>query len=157
MGRVSLLAVEECEVTGRSDLDYVLHPDGKWYPSVRGITTTKLPVLDVVGPDRESIVLHLQELRDELGMFDAYTIRIEYGRWISDRHLRVALLATPRGYRPGRIPLMEALLHLRGTFQIPDWETQRALIQSAIDEAKTTEDQESVRDVCAIIASEAEE
>lgn len=154
MGQVRLLTVETCEVVGRSQFDYVLHADGTWQPSVSINTGLILeaPVLDVVGPDKESIVLYLQELRDQFGQFDSYNVNLLYVRWQSEKHLRVAICVTPRKFKAGRRSLMDVLLahfHEPHTHISP---FEIDVMKAAVQAVEREEDEEALRMVCAAIS-----
>lgn len=154
MGQVKLLTVETCEVTGRSSFDYVLHEDGTWRPSVSINTGLILqaPVLDVLGPDKESIVLYLQELRDQFGRFDTFNVSLHYVQWQSEKHLRVALSAGPRGFQAGRRSLMEVLLAHFHNPRVVVSQEEIDVMRLAVDAVRRDVDEESLRDVCAAIA-----
>lgn len=104
-------------------LEYVLEPNGLWkeYLGDRAV----VPIIEISGPDKESIALHVQELRDKLGFYSSHNIHIRHCRWFGPKKLHIALTASSKDYRPGRVPLADTLLSiLDDNLYAPEWVRQ---------------------------------
>lgn len=101
-------------------LEYALAADGSWKEYLGD--KIFVPVLEVVGPDKESIALHIQDMRDRLGFRSSHNIRLHHCRWFGPQKLRIALTASSKDFRMGRTEIADTLLNIfNDNLYATDW------------------------------------
>ena len=121
--RMGVSVVSPSEVTVAKEegkLEYILQADGTWRAYLGD--RMPVPVLEVTGPDKESIALHIQDLRDRLGLRDSYNIDIHHCRWFNEQRLFIALTTKSKNFRMGRRELGDVLLKV---FENPNYSSYR--------------------------------
>lgn len=101
-------------------LVYALQGDGTWKEFLGD--RAFVPTVEVLGPDKESIALHLQDLRDRMDLRGTHNVCIHQCRWVNDKHLRVALSLSSAKFQRGREELGDVLLKIyEENMCIPSW------------------------------------
>lgn len=101
-------------------LEYALQEDGTWKEYLSD--SILVPIVEITGPDKESIAIYVQELRDKLGFRSTHNIHIRHCRWFGPKKLRLALTASSRDYRPGRVEIGDTVLNIfDDNLYAPEW------------------------------------
>lgn len=138
-------------------LAYALQGDGTWTPFIG--PEVAAPILELLGPDRESIALHLQEIRDQLGLRATHNIYILSCVWRSNTCLRVCLIAATEGFPPTRLERLKELADVIVSFNDneffdPNWMAKSIILHAMAESSRTPADQESVRELCPLVEEE---
>lgn len=126
-------------------LHYALQADGSWKEFLGN--SIELPVLEVTGPDVESIALTLQELRDALGQRGTHYVRIHHCAWSGPKRLRVCLEARPAQFQERR-ELVDVLIDIyKNPTTISGWEMVSVVMHAATEAAANEDDLETLPDL----------
>ncbi len=136
-------------------LAYALQGDGTWKPFIG--PELSAPILEVLGSDRESIALHLQELRDKINLRDTHNAQILNCVWRSNTCLRVCLVLTPENYCWGRVELADRLMTFNDNeFFDVNWMAKSIILHAMAETVRNDIERESVRDLAALVEEEEE-
>lgn len=136
---------------------YALQGDGTWKAFIG--PEVHAPILELLGPDEESIALHLQEARDRLGLRDTHVIRILSCVWRGTTCLRVCLTATSEEYPLTRFERLAELADVlvgfnSNDFFDPNWAAKSIILHAMAETIGNDEERESVRELSALVEDE---